>query len=130
MDYRLTGPISAYPKEYHGDSFFRGPSPELDQAWNDRLRCKKASATTIILMLTVLKMPQYASPQRNSSTTTRAVFFWVTGRDISLPQRRITTCTASGSFLHKTVYRNYYFPNDSEKKQLGRDAHTRTHPST
>lgn len=29
-------------------------------------------------------------------------------------------------FLHKTVYPEYYFPNDSEKKQLGRDAHART----
>ena len=29
-------------------------------------------------------------------------------------------------FLHETVYPNYYFPNDTEKKQLGRDAHART----
>ena len=42
-------------------------------------------------------MPQYASPRRSSHTTTRAVSFWGTNRDISLPQQRITTCTASGS---------------------------------
>lgn len=56
MDYRLAGPISAYPNEYHGDPLFGDPSPELDQGWNDRLRCKKAS-TTSVLMLKVLKMP-------------------------------------------------------------------------
>jgi len=28
-------------------------------------------------------------------------------------------------FLHETIYPDYYFPNDSEAKQLGRDAHAR-----
>lgn len=98
MDYRLTGPISAYPNEYHGDPFFGDPSPALDQGWNDRLRCKKAF-TTSVPMLTVLKTPRYASLQRNSRTTTRAASFWGTGRDISLPQQRITTCTASDSSI-------------------------------
>ena len=53
MGYRLTGPIAAYPNEYHGDPFFGDPSPELDQRWIDRLRCKKGY-TTITLMLTIL----------------------------------------------------------------------------
>ena len=96
MDYRLTGPISTYPNGYHKDPFFGDPSPGLDQRWIDRLRRKRVSAFNT-LMLTALKMPRYASPQRNSRTTTRAVSFWGTNRDISLPQQRITTCTASGS---------------------------------
>ena len=29
-------------------------------------------------------------------------------------------------YLHETIYPNYYFPNDTEKKQLDRDAHART----
>ena len=98
MDYRLTEPISAYPNGYHGDPFFGDPSPELDQGWNDRLRCKKASNPRV-LMLTVLKTPRYASPRRNSRTTTRAVSFSETDRDISLPQQRTMTCTASGCFI-------------------------------
>ena len=102
MGYRLTGPIAAYPDEYHGDPFFGDPSPELDQRWNDRLRRKKASIT-LTLMLTILKLPPYASPQRNSPTTIRAVFSWGTDRDILLPQRRTTTCTASGSSTRLSI---------------------------
>lgn len=98
MDYRLSEPISLYPDEYHGDPFFGDPSPQLDQGWIDRLRCKKASNTSV-LALTVLKMPRFAFLQKNSRTTTRAVFFWGTDRDISLPQQRMMTCTASGSSI-------------------------------
>ena len=31
-------------------------------------------------------------------------------------------------FLHTTLYPDYYFPDDSEKEQLSRDAHARTYP--
>lgn len=114
MDYGLTGPISAYPNKYHGDPFFGDPSLELDQAWIDRLRCTKASTTTSVLMLTALKMPRSASLQRNSRTTTRAVFFWGMGRDISLPQQRITTCTASGSSIRPST-RTTTFPTTQRR---------------
>ena len=96
MDYRRTGPISAYPNEYHGDPFFGDPSPELDQGWIDHLKCKRASSTSV-LSLKVSKMPRYAFTQENTRTIIRAVSFLVTDLDTSPSQPRIMTYTASDS---------------------------------
>ena len=43
MDYRLTGPTSVYPNQYHEHPYFGDPSVELDQRWINRLRCKQTS---------------------------------------------------------------------------------------
>ncbi|CAD6579897.1 MAG: hypothetical protein ASARMPRED_009288 [Alectoria sarmentosa] len=107
MDYRLTGPISTYPNGYHKDPFFGDPSPGLDQRWIDRLR-----HATIRL-----------SPEEFSHYNQSGILLGDESGYLATPTAyHDLHCIR---FFHKTVYPDYYFPNDSEKKQLGRDTHAR-----
>ncbi|CAF9932234.1 MAG: hypothetical protein ALECFALPRED_005245 [Alectoria fallacina] len=107
MDYRLSGPISTYPNGYHEDPFFGDPSPGLDQRWIDRLR-----HATIRL-----------SPEEFSHYNQSGILLGDKSGYLATPTAyHDLHCIR---FLHKTVYPDYYFPNESEKKQLGRDTHAR-----
>ena len=100
MDYQLTGPMVLYPDAYHEDPYFGDPSPELDQRWLDRLRCKRKAfkkSELHVCSRVLKKIPTYASLQKSSRATTKAGSSWVTGRDISQPRRPTTPCTASDS---------------------------------
>ena len=125
MGYQLSGPISTYPNEYHEDPFFGDPSPELDQRWIDHLKRKIVSTANVLIDddsltdATIRLSPEEFSRYNQS------------GILLGDGSGYLATPTAYHSlhcirFLHKTVYPNYYFPNDTEKKQLGRDAHART----
>lgn len=127
MDYRLTEPISAYPNEYHGDPFFGDPSSELDQGWNDRLRCKKASNPQGTDADGLEDATIRLSPEEFSHYNQSGILLGDGSGYLATPTAyHDLHCIR---FLHKTVYPEHYFPNDSEKKQLGRNAHARTDPS-
>ncbi|KAM0802734.1 hypothetical protein BDR22DRAFT_842113 [Usnea florida] len=107
MDYRLTGLMSVYPNLYHEDPYFGDPSAELDQNWIDRLR------------YSTIRLSHEEFSRYNQS-----------GILLGDGSGYLATPTAYHDlhcirFLHETVYPNYYFPNDTEKKQLSRDAHAR-----
>ena len=124
MNYRLTGPISGYPNRYHGDRLFGDPSPELDQGWNDRLRCKKtfiiSPTDTDALTDATIRL----SPKEFAHYNQSGILLGDESGYLATPT--VYHDLHCIRFLHKTVYPDYYFPNTSEKKQLDRDAHART----
>lgn len=113
MDYRLTGPISAYPNEYHRHPFFGDPSPELDYGCNDRLRCRKAS-TTSVLMLTVLKIPRYASLGELSHYSQGGMILGDSSRYVATPTAYYYLHRIR--FLHKIVYPEYFFQTTRRRR--------------
>ena len=123
MDYRLTGPMPIYQNQYHGDPYFGDPSPELDQRWINRLRCEKLDrlyADANGFQDSTIRL----SPEEFSRYNQSGILLGDGSGYLATPTAyHDLHCIR---FLHKTVYPNNYFPNDTEKKQLGRDAHART----
>ena len=121
MDYQLTGPISAYPDGYHGDPYFGDPSPGLDQRWIDHLRCKM----TPIIIQTMLTVSIDATirlyPEEFSHYNQSGILLGDGSGYLATPTAyHDLHCIR---FLHKSIYADFYWPEDSEQKRLGRDAH-------
>ncbi|KAL6716424.1 hypothetical protein ACLMJK_005991 [Lecanora helva] len=123
MEYQVKGPISAYPDEYRGDPFFGDPSLELDQRWNDRMRCE----TEFQFVLMNTDMPKDAVVRLSFEELSHYNQSGILLEDKSgyLATPTVYHDLHCIRYLHKIVYRKYYFPNDTEEKHLDRDAHAR-----